>query len=417
MKVRDFMQRTVVTISPTDPAVKAIKTIFNLGFNSVPVVEKKKIVGIITDDDILKKLFPSMSEFMADMVAGRNFEAMEINMRHLMNTPVSDIMTKDVITATPDTPIMKAQSLMLLHGFAHIPVVEKDKKLIGIIAQGDIFKALVESEIPQDSSEEYHQWLASHWDLVVPWERRLDFEIPSLHRLFKQYKITNVIDVFCGTGEHDIALAKKGYHVLGLNRGTLMHRHAVEKFIQQPIDVQKNIKFRYGNYKKLIDKNDSPADAVVFLGNALGHLTDDCQQVLKSAFTKIPNKTGLLVLQLTNIDKIINVKKRLQDFVIVPSRVAKTSEYAFLQFYDPPRLGSKFATLTMSILFYRLKRWHQKAINSTSIIYFNQRNIESLLKRIGFSKIEFFGSNHNQALFDKKFDPKMHDYMNVVAYK
>ena len=39
------MQRTVVTISPTDPAVKAIKTIFNLGFNSVPVVEKKKIVG------------------------------------------------------------------------------------------------------------------------------------------------------------------------------------------------------------------------------------------------------------------------------------------------------------------------------------------------------------------------------------
>ena len=417
MKVSDYMQKTVVTISPSDPALLAIKTIFNLGFNSVPVVFKKKIVGIITDDDILKKLFPSISDYMQDVFSGQNFNAMETNMHHLMKTPVSEIMTKDVILATADTPIMRAQSLMLLHGFTHLPVVDNKKNLVGIIAQGDIFKALVESEIPYDNSDEYFQWLAHHYDVVVPWETRLDYEIPSLIQLFKKNNIRWIIDVFCGTGEHAIALAKKGYQVSGLNEGTLMHHKAVEKYNKQPKNIQDKLRFKHGSYSNLLEKKPEPIGAVVFLGNALGHLTADYEKVLKIASKKMQPKSGLLVLQITNIDKILNQTNRLQDFTVVPSAIANGSEYAFLQFYDPPRQGEKFASLTMSIMLYRLRRWHQKAINSTSIVYLNAEIIKTLLKKSGFSKIEIYGSNYEQPLFNKKFDPKLHDWMNVVAYK
>lgn len=414
MKVKDFMQKTVVTISPSDPASKAIKTIFNLGFNSVPVVDKKKIIGIVTDDDILKKLFPSVSEFMTDMVSGRNFEAMEINMHHLMNIPVADLMTNNVVTITPSTPIMKAQSLMLLHDFTHIPVVEKGNKLVGIISQGDIFKALVEHEIPYNSSEEYTQWLATHWDLVIPWEERLNLEIPSIVKALKKFKVKNVIDVFCGTGEHAISFAKHNYDVLGLNRGTMMHKRAVEKFIKLSPDLKSRLKFRLGDYKKLITETNN-ADVFLFLGNSLGHLTSDYDKVLRACYTKL-NDNGIVIFQIANLDLVLSTN-RLQNFVVAPSRLSKTSEYAFLQFYDPPKHGSKFATLTMSILFFRLRRWQQKALNSTPVVYFNQKTLSALLKKVGFSSVQFYGSDHFKPLFDHKFDPKAHKYMNVLARK
>ena len=153
------------------------------------------------------------------------------------------------------------------------------------------------------------------------------------------------------------------------------------------------------------------------MGNALGHLTADYEKVLKIASKKMQPKSGLLVLQITNIDKILNQTNRLQDFTVVPSAIANGSEYAFLQFYDPPRQGEKFASLTMSIMLYRLRRWHQKAINSTPIVYLNSEKIKTLLKKSGFSNVEIYGSNYEQPLFNKKFDPKLHDWMNVVAQK
>ncbi len=417
MKVSNFMQKVVTTVSPNEPVRKVIKIIFNLGFTAVPVVEKKKLVGIVTEQDVLQKLFPSVSDFMQDIVASRNFDAMEANMSHLMNLPIKEIMTPDAITLTPDAPLMKAQSTMLLRGCSHIPIISADKTFLGLISQGDIFRTLVENDIPFDSNEEYHQWLSYHWDLVIPWEQRLSNEIPSLHALFKKNKTKTVVDIFCGTGEHVIALAKKGYDVTGLNSGSLMHRKAVEKYSQLNRALQDKVHFRCGNYSHLLGQLSSPVDSIVFMGNSLGHLVEEYHGILKTSYKRL-EKSGTIVMQITNIDKILKERGRLQYFTIAPSKLSKNSEYAFIQFFDPPKPGEKHATLNMAILSRSRNRWQEKAVNGTPIAYFNQSSITNLLKKIGFAKIEIFGSKYYKgSLFDTKFNASEHDWMNVVAHK
>lgn len=415
MKIADYMQKTVTTVTPQDPVNKVVKIIFNLGITGVPVVDQKKLVGIVTEEDIMQKLFPSVSEYMNDKVSARNFDAMESNISHLMNMPISDIMTSKVTSLSPTTPLMKAQSTMLVNNFTHIPVIDDKKTLVGMISQGDVFNALVENEVPYDNSEEYYQWLSYHWDMVVPWEERLSSEIPSLDKLFKKHKTKSIIDVFCGTGEHDIALAKKGYSVLGLNKGSLMHRKAVDKYANLPSNLTHLLSFKCGQYQEMIEEIAYSPDAIVFLGNALGHLVDEYKQLLKLCAKKLQANKGFVVLQLTNIDKIISQSDRLQEMTIAPSKLTNTSEYAFIQFFDPPHKGESHATLNMAILGRSNKRWQHKSINSTPIVYFTPEIIKDLLKKVGFSNVEIFGSKYHAPLFEDKFNPKTHDWINVVA--
>lgn len=414
MKVSRFMQKNIIAVSANDTLYKVIKIIFNLGFSAVPVVHKKKLVGIITEQDILLKLFPTVSEYMADMVSGRNFNSMEVNMKELMHWPAKEIMNKDPYTIQEDAPIMKAQSIMLLHKFSHIPVVDAQKNLVGMISQGDIFKALVETEIPFDDNNEYHQWLASHYDLMMPWSLRLNAEIPSLHSLFKKHEVKRIVDVFCGTGEQPIVFAKKGYDVTGFNGSTLMHRKAIEKLQTLSKNVLKNLRFRCGEYVHLFEKEQQLFDAILFLGNSLAHFPTNYEQIVASSLRKLTPKTGIIVFQLTNTDKILQQKNRLQDFTIQPSRINKASEYAFTEFFDPPKKGEKTVTLTMSILAHKLHRWTQESINSTPLVYLTPEIMKQLAKKIGFSHIEIYGSVFNSPLFDEKFNIKVHDWMNVV---
>lgn len=286
-----------------------------------------------------------------------------------------------------------------------------------MISQADIFTALVENEVPYDSSEEYHQWLSYHWDLVVPWSERLGNEIPSLDKLFKKQNVKSVLDVFCGTGEHDIALAKKNYSVLGLNEGTLMHRKAVDKYAELPQNIKKSVQFKCGNYSDLLEQNATEPDAIVFLGNALGHLVDDYKSLLKICAKKLAGDKGLLVLQLTNIDKILSQSGRVQDFTVAPSKLSSNNEYIFIQFYDPPQKGSSNATLNMAIMSRHNKRWQQKSINSTPIVHFTPEMLDNMLKKLGFNKVTFYGSKYHAPLFEEKFNVKTHDWINVVAEK
>ena len=51
---------------------------------------------------------------------------------------VEDVMTRDVITVTPATPIHEAASLMVVHGVSGLPVIDAEGRLVGIISDGDL---------------------------------------------------------------------------------------------------------------------------------------------------------------------------------------------------------------------------------------------------------------------------------------
>ena len=416
MKVANFMRTSVISVPSDEPVRTVTRLIFNLGIKSVPVCDNDKLVGIVTEEDILTKLFPSVRDFMEDRGHAFDFEAMEKNLGELINKPVKKIMTAKPKVVHPDLPIMQAQSMMIVGKISHLPVVDDDKKLVGIISQGDIFRAIVGQEIPYDDNEEYHAWLSRHWDLVVPWKQRLSGEIAAFNKIFEKKYTYRILDIFCGTGEHAIALAREGYDVIGMNKYILMHNAAMKKHTQLPEYLQRRIDFVHGDYSELLKSKKEDYDAAIFMGNALAHNPHDYKKIIKTTSQSLTKKNAIMILQIANFDKIL-ANGGLQDFNARPSKVNEDTQYTFIEFYDSPKVTGKkdILTLNMTILRHVGHRWAFAAMNSTPIAYITAESITSLLKEAGFKKIDIFGSKFLEPLFEQKFSVKDHDWLNVVA--
>ena len=130
IKIKDIMIKDVVYTYPDDGVVKAFETLLKYKISCLPVVDgDKKLIGIITTTDI-----------------GYNL----ILDKYTLDTKVSDVMTKDVISITPNKSIIDAIKKMDEYGckgeiINQLPVVDEDNNLIGIVSDGDIIRALSKS--------------------------------------------------------------------------------------------------------------------------------------------------------------------------------------------------------------------------------------------------------------------------------
>ncbi|WP_019851593.1 CBS and ACT domain-containing protein [Desulfitobacterium sp. PCE1] len=132
MYVKQFMTSRVFTVSPEDNIADTMALMREKQINRLPVVEKGKLVGIVTDGD-LREVSPSpattLSIFELNYLVGK--------------TPIRDVAVKKVITCTPDTKIEDAALLMREHGIGALPVVE-NSKLVGIVTESDIFDTFLD---------------------------------------------------------------------------------------------------------------------------------------------------------------------------------------------------------------------------------------------------------------------------------
>jgi len=210
-------------------------------------------------------------------------------------------------------------------------------------------------------------------------------------------------------------LAKEGYRTTGLNLSTRMMKHAQGKLQELP-KLERLVQFKViRQYQQYFDSVDASFDAVMFLGNALSHEGRSYTEVLQRAVTYLSPK-GVIIVQLANFHKILNVTNRFQDFNIVRSKISPNHEYAYIEFYDPPRNNNKdLLTLGTAILIYNGKRWSQSHINSTPVVHITEQIVRKILEKNGFRNIQVYGSEFGEPLFKKKFDKEKHDWVNIVA--
>jgi len=138
--VEDFMTTSIITTTPGTRIEGASKMMVRNKFRRIPVTgeerktphpENDKLVGIITATDVL--------EFLGN---NTTFEKLTSNDgEQILNTTISDIMEKNVVTTTDQTRLGDVCSIMETNGIGGIPVV-RNNDLIGIITESDILRAI-----------------------------------------------------------------------------------------------------------------------------------------------------------------------------------------------------------------------------------------------------------------------------------
>jgi CBS domain-containing protein len=116
MNIRDVMTHNPRTVSPQDSIQNAARIMRDEDTGVVPVVDNGKPVGIITDRDIVVRAVAEGGQ---------------------LNRPVRDIVTNELVAATPDMSVSEATELMSAHQVRRLPVVENNR-LVGIVSIGDI---------------------------------------------------------------------------------------------------------------------------------------------------------------------------------------------------------------------------------------------------------------------------------------
>lgn len=148
MRVGEIMQSQVLTLNPEDPLERAMYLICAHRIGGLPVVDATgRVVGILSEKDILHRMYPSFQELIEDPIRSRDFEGMEERYLDICGVRVADVMTHRVFTVTPDTPVLKAASLMLRQRVRRLPVVAAGR-LVGIVSLGDIHQAIFARHFP-----------------------------------------------------------------------------------------------------------------------------------------------------------------------------------------------------------------------------------------------------------------------------
>lgn len=114
MIAKDIMTKDVITVSPTATVKNLAKILTKNQISGAPVTDKKgKILGVVSE---------------ADIVAKRGKQ-------------VKDIMSKNVLGVTDDTPVEKIANVMTTHRINRLPVM-RGEKLVGIVSRADIVGAI-----------------------------------------------------------------------------------------------------------------------------------------------------------------------------------------------------------------------------------------------------------------------------------
>ncbi|TVQ96380.1 MAG: CBS domain-containing protein [Desulfovibrionales bacterium] len=147
---KDIMTRDVVTVTPDTDVNAAAKILLEKDFNGLPVLDEQgRLVGVLCQSDLVvqQREFPLPSFFtlLGGFVALTSLSQLQRAVDKMAATKVSQAMTTDPISVTPDTPVNKLADLMVDNKFHTIPVLE-DNKLVGVVGKKDILRLLASPE-------------------------------------------------------------------------------------------------------------------------------------------------------------------------------------------------------------------------------------------------------------------------------
>lgn len=127
-----YMTRTVATVTRQTTMRELEKLFEKHDFNSFPVVEQGKMLGIVTKFDFLRAFAFTTGQMLP-------------HYEELMRRPVGEMMTEAVVHVEPAAPLTRVLQLMVSLKSRSFPVIGLDRQLVGMISREDVIRALKEA--------------------------------------------------------------------------------------------------------------------------------------------------------------------------------------------------------------------------------------------------------------------------------
>ncbi len=189
VQVRAVMSASPETALEHEPIETVARRMTEHGIRSLPVINASdELVGIVTSTDLLGALAGGA------VIAG-----------HADELPVDELMTRDPVTVSPHTSVADAASALVEAGARHLPVVDPDGKLLGILSERDL-RAYLQQDVklwPDASSE------------------RLETEVeaimtPNPTSLLSGTRVGDAFGVFADERFGALPVVDDGEHVVGI---------------------------------------------------------------------------------------------------------------------------------------------------------------------------------------------------------
>ena len=230
---------------------------------------------------------------------------------------------------------------------------------------------------------------SADYDRFVNWPARLAYELPFLERAFQSHGVMSILDAACGTGQHVLALARRGYRAAGADLSAGMIEQARRNAAAAGLDAT----FAVAGFGELSRAFPQSFDALICLGNSLPHLLND--EAIRGAladFAAVLRPGGLLVIQNRNYDRVWKERERF-----MPLQVHREGErqWLFFGFMDFHETTMTFNVVTLTG---NGAEWSYR-VGSTELRPVLRAELAQWLPAAGFRDVTFLGS-YEGAPFD-----------------
>jgi len=248
-----------------------------------------------------------------------------------------------------------------------------------------------------DEGQMYDDFSADY-DRFVHWPSRLAVELPFLEQQLQAAGAHRVLDAACGTGRHAIALAQRGYEVVGADLSPAMIARARANAAAAGVEAR----FAVAGFGQLSTLVGMGFDALLCLGNSLPHLlTPEDLAIALLDFAACLRPAGLLVIQNRNFDAVL---ARGERWLEPQAHREGETEWLFLRLYDFERDG----TITFNLVTLRREgagEWRQQ-VRATRLWPQRRDNLVAALAAAGFGDITCWGDMQG-AHFDAERSPNL----------
>lgn len=148
MRARNIMKKGVVFVKEDDSIEEVLRILMKNNVSGVPVIDKdNQVLGVVTEKDLITKEkglnIPSYIEFVASILFIDGDLKYNTNHEKVITLTAKEIMSTPAYTVYLDASVEEIASIMVNRRINHVPVIDKDRKLVGIIGRGDLLPLLI----------------------------------------------------------------------------------------------------------------------------------------------------------------------------------------------------------------------------------------------------------------------------------